>query len=78
MPTFCLVSGWCKTIHPDVPVIPYTSVDDIVNATRKLIEDPKALQEIGEAGHRYVMDIHSAEKAIKRWESLIEFVTQLR
>ena len=78
MPTFCLVSGWCKTIHPDVPVIPYTSVDDIVNATCKMIDYPKTLQEIGDAGHRYVMDVHSAEKAIRRWESLIEFVTQLR
>ena len=78
MPTFCLVSGWCKTIHPDVPVIPYTSVDDIVNATKKMIDEPETLQKIGDAGHRYVMNIHSAEKAIKRWESLIEFVTQLR
>ena len=78
MPTFCLVSGWCKTIHPDVPVIPYTSEVDIVITTKKLIDNPKTLQEIGKAGHRYVMDMHSAEKAIKRWESLIEFVTQLR
>jgi len=78
MPTFCLVSGWCKTIHPDVPVIPYTSVDDIINATKRMIDYPKTLQEIGDAGHRYVMDMHSAEKAIRRWESLIEFVTQLR
>lgn len=78
MPTFCFVSGWCMTIHPDVPVIPYTSVDDIVNATKKMIDEPDTLQKIGEAGHRYVVDMHSAEKAIKRWESLIEFVTQLR
>jgi len=78
MPTFCLVSGWCKTVHPDVPVIPYTSVDDIVNAAKKIIDEPGTLHEIGDAGHRYVMDIHSAEKAIRRWESLIEFVTQLR
>jgi len=78
MPTFCLVSGWCKTVHPDVPVIPYTSVDDIVNATKAMIDYPKTLKEIGEAGHRYVVDMHSAEKAIKKWESLIEFVTQLR
>jgi len=78
MPTFCLVSGWCKTIHPDVPVIPYTSLDDIVNATCKMIDEPEKLKKIGDAGHRYVMDIHDAENAIKRWESLIEFVTQLR
>lgn len=78
MPTFCLVSGWCKTIHPDVPVISYTSVDDIVNATSWLIDDQSKLKTIGDAGHRYVMEIHAAEKAIKKWESLIEFVTQLR
>lgn len=78
MPTFCLVSGWCKTIHPDVPVIPYTSLEDIVNATGKMIDEPETLKMIGDAGHRYVMEVHAAEKAIKRWESLIEFVTQLR
>lgn len=78
MPTFCLVSGWCKTVHPDLPVIPYTSLDDIVNATCKMIDEPEMLKTIGNAGHRYVMEVHAAEQAVKRWESLIEFVTQLR
>lgn len=78
MPTFCCVSGWCRMAHPGLPVIPYTSVDDIVNATKKMIDEPETLHIIGDAGHRYVMEVHDAEQAVKKWESLIEFVTQLR
>lgn len=75
MPTFCYICGWCKSIYPNIPVIPYTSVDEIVSTSKKLIDSIKIRKLIGGAGNEFVMDIHDAKNAIKRWESLIEFTT---
>lgn len=76
MPTFCYVSGWCGTVHPDAPLISTKSAEDIVKITESFIKDPDEMYELGKEGHEYAMRVHSAENAVVRWENLIDFVTE--
>lgn len=75
MPTFCYVSGWCKCAHPDVPLISTRSADEIVKKTNEMIDNPDEMMRIGREGHDYVVRVHSAQNAVKRWESLIDYVS---
>jgi len=78
MPTFCYANGWTKSMHPDVPVISKLSVEDILNATMSLIENRDLMNEIGNAGNKYVMQVHDAKHAVKRWDGLIDQVCEMR
>lgn len=74
MPTFCYISGWCGTVHPDAPLISARSAEDIVSVTEGFIKDPDEMYELGKEGHEYAVRVHSAENAVVRWENLIDFV----
>jgi hypothetical protein len=76
MPTFCYISGWCKSIHPDLPLISTRDGKKIFDKTIEMIENPEKLHEAGKDGREYAMRIHDAKNAIKRWKGLIEFVSQ--
>ncbi|MDD5614959.1 MAG: hypothetical protein PHH85_02020 [Candidatus Methanoperedens sp.] len=76
MPTFCYVSGWCGTVHPDAPLISVKSAEDIVEITESFIEDPDRMYELGKEGHDYVVRVHDAKNAVERWEQLIHFVSK--
>jgi len=75
-PTFCYVSEWCKTIHPDVPVVNLKTAGEIVQEVDKLITNPDYMTYLGDAGHAYVDRVHSAEIAVQKWEGLIRFVSE--
>jgi len=76
MPTFCFISGWCGTNHPESPLINVVSVQEIVSVTEELIIDPGRLYDVGQSGHEYVIQTHQARNAIKRWVNLIKFVKE--
>lgn len=74
MPTFCYVSGWCKSIHPDLPLINLRDSKAIFNKTVEMIENPDEFWKSSKDGREYCMRVHDAKNAIVRWTSLIDYV----
>lgn len=76
MPTFCYLSNWSQTVHPEAPLINVKTADEIVSWIEHYISNPDEMYHDGLKGQVYVKRVHSAENAIKRWESLIRFVSE--
>jgi len=76
MPVFCSASGWCRTTYPDLPVIHTRSADEMVSKTIELINNPDLMEELGDRGHEFAIRYHDARNAVRRWEALIEYVTE--
>jgi len=70
MPTFCYTSSWCKSIHPEVPVISVRTAQEIFDRTVNIIKNYGQYS----YGHDYVMRVHDAKNAIERWTALIDYV----
>lgn len=75
-PTFCYVSEWCRTVHPDVPVVNIKTAEEIIERVDRYIDNPDEMRTIGDAGHNYVDKVHSADMVVQRWEALIKFVSE--
>ena len=75
MPTFCRVSKWCKMIYPNLPLINVTSTKDIVDESIKLIENKEYRYTYSLKSKVFALRNHSVNNAIKKWNSLINFVS---
>lgn len=74
MPTFCYVNGWCKSIHPDLPLISLRDGRAIFDKTVEMIESPEEFWKSSKDGREYCERVHGAKHAIVRWTSLIDYV----
>jgi len=70
MPTFCYVSDWCRSIHPEVPVISVRTALEIFGRTVNIVKNHGQYS----YGHDYAVQVHGAQNAIKRWTALIDYV----
>ncbi len=75
-PTFCYLSNWCRTVHPDVPIVKVKTAGEIIDRVDRYIDHPEEMTAVGNAGHAYVDRMHSAEIPVQRWEALIEYVSE--
>jgi len=76
MPVFGFNSSWSKMVFPDAPIISYSDVKQIIGEVSKMIDDPEYLHQQAEVVRAYARRVHHSSHAIRRWESLIDFVSK--
>ena len=74
----CLLTDWKKNIHelfePDKEIITFKNIDECIEKTKWLIENPKKRMEIAEAGQKRTLQDHNY---LKRAEILNNYILKL-
>lgn len=74
-PVISRLSPFVRSMHPDIPIV-QSELNDVYDTIKKLLLDSNSIDVIGQLGHDYAKKEHSAEKNIKKWEYLIQWVTE--
>lgn len=67
------ISPLVRSYHPDLPILQATT-DNLYSILESIINNTKLINSIGETGHSFAINEHSAKKNIIKWKYLIEWV----
>jgi len=69
---------WTSLLFPDLPIVNVWSEEDVYKSLKYLLDDPEAIRDLGEKGHKFVLANHSPKVVVEQWLKLIKFVKEGR
>jgi len=69
------LSPFVRSMHPNIPIV-QSELNELYDVIKGLLFDSNSIDVIGKLGHEYAIKEHSAKLNIKKWEYLIQWVTE--